>query len=853
MTEAEAVVVPGIFINYRNASRSYALPLIDQELRRRFGPDNVFQATRSNLPGTSIPAEIMRWLRGCTLFIALIDPPWTGEDLYRLRDPNDWVRREIRYALDHGKQILPVLLDGAAMPKHRDLPDDIASMTDRAALRMCAGTADADLQRLVGEVERLTPDLVLATLTDLPLPDPEPGHEAALLRAEYEAVPFRPRRELDELAGWCADAAGSPVRLVTGPGGAGKTRLGLRLCARQRGMDWPAGLLSSSAPDTALGQLGTVGRPCLVVIDDAETRPAQVRAALRSLAIAPGAPSRLLLLARSGSGWLDQLRDDPDDRVAALADGIVPLRLAPVLPVPGDLEAVCDLFAERLKRPVPPLPAGLPAPATMLELQAAALAHLLPSGDPARPPLRRILALERDYWQRTAAASGLTSLSRRDLAEIMTAVTLFGASTEPEADALLASLRAFDGAPLSTRDSCRDMLRTVLPGPAPLNPLQPDQLGEDAVAGFLRSGGSLSGAVPHVTDQQSRHALVVLGRCLDRHLDAGDGVAAFLAAAPQRLLSLAMTALPAMPRPELLAERMGQSLGHVPPAGLDALVAALPQRSEALAGFAVAVTERALAAAHEACADDLTTARLSRLLATRLAYLGERAADAAAAARAAVGLLTALTITSPETNAELAEAHAALALALDMDPAGEVAARRAGGTAVEAYRALPAEGRRDAALATALNNQSVRLNRAGQGGAALILAIEARELTGPLHDERPARFRSLHADVLDTVSMLMTPSGQPEHAEHAAREALALRRTLAEARPDAYRPQLAGTLFNLGQILARRGGDPAEVRALWSESYAVLTDLAARQHERFGARRDVVRRRLDDLGPAGDD
>lgn len=845
--------MPGIFISYRNANLSYAPVLIDRELRRRFGPDSVFQATRSNQPGTSIPDEIMRWLRECTLFIALIDPPWAGEDLHRLHDPNDWVRREIRCALDHGKQILPVLLDGASMPRHRDLPADIAPVTDRVALRMRAVTADADLQRLVGEVERLTPDLVLATLTNLPLPEPEPGHEAALLRAEYEAAPFRARRELDELTGWCADRAGPPARLVTGPGGAGKTRLGLCLCAGQREAGWPAGLLPASAPDEALRQLGTTGRSCLVVIDDAETRLGQVRTALRSLASARGSPGRLLLLARSASGWLDQLRDDPDDGVAALADGIVPLRLAPVAPVTGDLEAMCDIFARRLKRPVPPLPAGLPAPATMLELQAAALAHLLPSGDPARPPLHRILALERDYWQRTAAAFGLASLGPRDLAEIMAAVTLFGASTEPEADALLGALRAFDRASRRTTDSCRDLLRTVLPGPAPLNPLQPDQLGEDAVAGFFRSGGSLSGAIPAVTDEQARRALVVLGRCLGRHPDAGAGVAAFLAAEPQRLLSLAMTALAAVPRPELLAERMGQSLDRVPAAGLDALVAALPQRSDALAGFAAAVTERALTAARESGAGDLATARLSRLLATRLAYQGERAADAAAAARAAVEQLTALADPAAETNAELAEAHAALALALDMDPAARPAARDAGAAAVEAYCALPAGDRRDAALATALNNQSVRLNRTGQTGSALALAVQARELTGPLHENRPARYRSLHADVVDTVSMLMEQDGRPEQAEHAARQAVALRRTLAGARPDAYLPQLAGTLFNLGQILARHGGEPAEVRALWSESYAIFRDLAERQPGRLGERRDLVRRYLDDLGPAAGD
>ena len=52
---------------------------------------------------------------------------------------------------------------------------------------------------------------------------------ARYLRPEEAVVPFRDRRELAELLAWCTGGGHAGVRLVTGDGGAGKTRLALRL------------------------------------------------------------------------------------------------------------------------------------------------------------------------------------------------------------------------------------------------------------------------------------------------------------------------------------------------------------------------------------------------------------------------------------------------------------------------------------------------------------------------------------------------------------------------------------------------------------------------------------------------
>ncbi len=842
----------GIFINYRNINRSYAPMLIDQVLRLRFGTENVFQAGRSNHAASSFEERIMRRLAECTLLIALIDKPWVTEDLYLLQKDGDWVRREIRYALEHGKQVLPVLLGGAEMPKSADVPSDIAPMTKLMALRMRPSTADADLERLAGEVERLVPDLVLATLTDPP-PTARPRN-AALLRAEYELYPFKPRPELDELVRWASDPIGAKVRMVTGPAGAGKTRLGLRVSARLRGMGWQAGMLSAAAADKALDRLGAIRTPCLVVIDDAERRQAQVAAALRSLAGAPDAPGRLLLLARSDGQWLDGLYSDASDGLWTLAKGISPVRIEPLMPEAADFSEVYDEFARYFDDPPPP-PVPAPRAATMLQLQAVILAHLASPGDPAESPWQRVLDIERGYWKDVAQAVKL-NLSAANMAEIMVAVTLFGADEPPEAEELIRSLRAMRGHPLSDVDSCLDLLRAVLPGRSPLNPIQPDQLGEDIIADFFRSPQGRpdwSGLVAVLTDRQAERAILALGKSLARYPDLGDHVAAFLRYAPGRLLKAAIAALPLVPQPERLAEAMTQALDAIPPCELDGLVATLWQRGEAQAAFAVAVTERALAAAQQAGHIGIPTARLARLLATRLVYLGGRQADAVRAASAAVTELEALACqpVDDELTAELAEAHAALALALDQDPGSAAKARAAGAAAIAAYRGLPASQRHDGALATALHNQAIRLKRAGQVPAALALSGRAHELTSSLHDARPASFRSLHADVEDTLSELLYADDQKADAERMRRDALGLRRTLAQARPDAYRPQLAATLYNLGLILASADGEHAEVRELWTESLGIYDDLARHQPGRFDQDRARVLDRLNRLDNPG--
>jgi hypothetical protein len=106
---------------------------------------------------------------------------------------------------------------------------------------------------------------------------------------------------------------------------------------------------------------------------------------------------------------------------------------------------------------------------------------------------------------------------------------------------------------------------------------------------------------------------------------------------------------------------------------------------------------------------------------------------------------------------------------------------------------------------------------------------------------------------VDTVAVLLELTGDHAEAERACRDALTMRRTLAASRPDAYQPQLAATLYNLGLILFAHGGDRAEVRALWAEAAVLYTGLAGRWPGRFDDQRNRVLRHLGGAGGASDD
>jgi hypothetical protein len=135
-----------------------------------------------------------------------------------------------------------------------------------------------------------------------------------LLRADQSPVPFRGRRrELRQLADWCADDAACPVLMIAGPAGVGKSRLALEYAASLP-QGWAAGWLHAGAGATAVNAVRACKEPALILVDDADGR-ADLAALLDALAEQYTNPvTRAVLLTRSAAGLAASLASRLEER-----------------------------------------------------------------------------------------------------------------------------------------------------------------------------------------------------------------------------------------------------------------------------------------------------------------------------------------------------------------------------------------------------------------------------------------------------------------------------------------------------------------------------------------------------------
>ncbi len=149
------------------------------------------------------------------------------------------------------------------------------------------------------------------------------------------------------------------------------------------------------------------------------------------------------------------------------------------------------------------------------------------------------------------------------------------------------------------------------------------------------------------------------------------------------------------------------------------------------------------------------------------------------------------------------------------------------------------------------NNLSIRLADLGRREEALAAIEEAVEIRRALAAARPDAYRPDLAMSLNTLSLRLADLGQREEALAAVEEAAEVYRALAAARPDAFRPDLATSLNNLSLRLADLGRREEALAAI-EDAVEVYRALAAARPDAFrpdlatslGARGGVLR----DLG-----
>src|SRR5262249_56771679 len=118
--------VPGrIFMSYRREDTDYPAAWLYSRLVRHFSENQVFIEVDSIEKGDDFVEVITTAVESCEVLLALIGNRWltaTGrEGPRRLGDANDFVRVEIEAALTRDVRVIPVLVEGARMPRAEEL------------------------------------------------------------------------------------------------------------------------------------------------------------------------------------------------------------------------------------------------------------------------------------------------------------------------------------------------------------------------------------------------------------------------------------------------------------------------------------------------------------------------------------------------------------------------------------------------------------------------------------------------------------------------------------------------------------------------------------------------------------
>lgn len=151
----------GIFISYRREDSAGHSGRLFDRLRERFGKEHVFMDVSAIEPGVDFVEAIDRAVGSCDALIVVIGRKWlTCTDAAgnrRLDDPKDFIRLETAAALRREIRVIPVLIQDAAMPTEKELPEDLLKLARRQAIEISDGHWDSDTEALIETLVKVLP------------------------------------------------------------------------------------------------------------------------------------------------------------------------------------------------------------------------------------------------------------------------------------------------------------------------------------------------------------------------------------------------------------------------------------------------------------------------------------------------------------------------------------------------------------------------------------------------------------------------------------------------------------------------------------------------------------------------
>lgn len=145
--------MPRICLSYRRSDSADIVGRIYDRLAARYGAEAVFMDVADIPYGADFRKHIQSVLKEAHVLLAAIGPGWLRQqeaDVAKIHDRRDPVHVEIQTALRQRILLIPVLVDGAVMPRAHELPHNLRDLAYRNAISVSSGVDfEADIQRLL--------------------------------------------------------------------------------------------------------------------------------------------------------------------------------------------------------------------------------------------------------------------------------------------------------------------------------------------------------------------------------------------------------------------------------------------------------------------------------------------------------------------------------------------------------------------------------------------------------------------------------------------------------------------------------------------------------------------------------
>ncbi|MGQ4436392.1 MULTISPECIES: hypothetical protein [unclassified Streptomyces] len=671
-------------------------------------------------------------------------------------------------------------------------------------------------------------------------PRTRPHTPAALLRPEYEIVPFHQRTELDQLLRWCLDSARPSGSLVVGRGGQGKSRLARELCSRVMERGWAAGILTSRVGTDYQPEIGArilrviaeSSHDIMLVADYAEASIRFLRTLLEGIhANLPDSRLRVLMLARSeGEWWENLLHSDvqqmfhiaPISLSALPAEDLSSIHGAAVASFRTAVQHVDGYEAAGIRGDsrsidTPSTVRGRHALAVFVSALAAVLTAIRKDEDMPDDPMDIVLDHEYRYWERVAHRHGLGG---EEWQPVITVALLAGADTNDEAETTVGLLTPSAGQQNAAQNrKLAKMIHDIYPAGGSgyyWGTLEPDGLKEHYLRKALSRKNApalLEKVLPYLRPPQAERALGVLGTLFSGESAIGGLVAELVRTHPDSLVRPAVrVALRARSRDMAARALRGVDVSRITDADILADISReIPPSTQILTELALALAEHRVRQLSEKLKEttrdpsDLRRQHAREIAKARVTlayrfYQDGKYCDGLRAARKAVQTADSRrwhAKSDPEDRALLASALRVEAILLN-----RIHRRRRALSVIERAVAIRrkalADPRESAELVTALRNKAMYLHERKRYKEALEVIKDAVDIQARFSEFASQEDRGT---ILFQQSRSLFNLGRYEQSLAPINEAVSVRSELAKETADTYLVGLADVLVSRCMVL----------------------------------------------------